>query len=76
MEKTVYLRKVAINGFWCARQNSNLRPLGHEPSELTNCSNLRCVQPIFTDELHEKCMNTMNYNSWRRRRTRTPISRR
>lgn len=33
-------------------QNSNLRPLGHEPSELTNCSNLRCVQPIFTDQLH------------------------
>ena len=33
-------------------QNSNLRPLGHEPSELTNCSNLRCVQPILTNELH------------------------
>ena len=44
-------------------QSAGLEPatFGSWGQRATNCSNLRCVQPIFTDELHEKCMNTMNY---------------
>lgn len=43
-EQSFYDLKILRKPLWQV-QNSNLRPLGHEPSELTNCSNLRCVQP-------------------------------